>query len=258
MRFYFYVKSDEQAISFFELLKKELNALDQAIADNVEECDVVVIIGGDGTFLSASRKFSKYQKPMVGINLGRLGFLTEIPKDKAVDMLKLITKNQVSIVDRMMIDVYLDDKFLGTYLNDAVLSRASFSRLIDIEVYQDKSLILSLRADGIIVSTPTGSTAYALSAGGPILTPELQNFLIVPICPHTISVRPVVLSSESMITMNIKDKTKEAYLTLDGQEFFEIKKHQHVIIKESDTPCKTISFKEMDFFSIVRDKLSYS
>lgn len=257
MKFYFYVKNDGPAIKCSESLKETLENLNQEITDE-KDCDVIVIIGGDGTFLSAARKFAKYQKLMVGINLGRLGFLTEIPKEKATDMIKLIIDNKFTIINRMMIDVFLEDKFLGSYLNDAVLARASFSRLIDIEVYQNHSLIIKLRADGIIVSTPTGSTAYALSAGGPILTPELQNILLVPICPHTISIRPIVLSAEVEISLKLIDKTKEAYLTLDGQEFFSIQKDQKIIIKKSNIFCKTINFENIDFFDVVRDKLSYS
>ncbi|PMP93231.1 MAG: ATP-NAD kinase, partial [Hydrogenobaculum sp.] len=110
----------------------------------------------------------------------------------------------------------------------------------------------------IIVSTPTGSTAYALSAGGPILTPELQNMLLVPICPHTISVRPIVLSSDAFISLKLGDKTKEAYLTLDGQEFFNVSKEDAVLIKRSNTVCKTISLDNVSFFDVIRDKLGYA
>jgi len=173
-------------------------------------------------------------------------------------MLKLIVEGRYRVIDRMMIDIYLNDKYLGAYLNDAVLARSYLSRLIDVEVHEGKHIIAKLRADGIIVSTPTGSTAYALSAGGPILTPELQNILLVPICPHTISVRPIVLSSDALISLKLGDRTKEAYLTLDGQEFFNISKEDVVLVKRSNTVCRTISLDNISFFDVIRDKLGYA
>ncbi len=254
MKFGFYVKVDEKAKEFSLSIQKALLDFGQEIS-SIEDADILIIIGGDGTFLSAARKFSK--KPMVGINLGRLGFLTEIPKKDAIYMLKDIIEGKYKIIKRMMLDVFLNNKYLGAYLNDAVLARSYLSRLIDIEVYQGKDEIADLRADGVIVSTPTGSTAYALSAGGPILTPELQNILIVPICPHTISIRPILLSSEASISLKLGDKTREAYLTLDGQEFFDVKKEDIITVKKSNIFCNTISVNRISFFDILRDKLGY-
>jgi Predicted sugar kinase len=257
MRFSFYVKEDRTAKEFVEYIENQLKTMGQKVV-TIEEADILVVVGGDGTFLSAARKFSAFQKPIVGINLGRLGFLTEIPKQDAINMLKLIIEGKYKVIDRMMIDVYLNDKYLGAYLNDAVLARSYLSRLIDIEVYQQEHMIVKLRADGVIISTPTGSTAYALSAGGPILTPELQNILLVPICPHTISIRPMVLSSDALISLKLGDKTKEAYLTLDGQEFFNITQKDNIFIKRSNTVCKTISLEHVSFFDVIRDKLGYA
>ncbi|AEF19750.1 MULTISPECIES: NAD(+)/NADH kinase [unclassified Hydrogenobaculum] len=257
MRFSFYVKEDKTAKEFVEYIENQLKTMGQKVV-TIEEADILVVVGGDGTFLSAARKFSAFQKPIVGINLGRLGFLTEIPKQDAIRMLKLIIEGKYKVIDRMMIDVYLNNKYLGAYLNDAVLARSYLSRLIDIEVYQQEHMIAKLRADGVIISTPTGSTAYALSAGGPILTPELQNILLVPICPHTISIRPMVLSSDALIGLKLGDKTKEAYLTLDGQEFFNITQKDNIFIKRSNTVCKTISLEHVSFFDVIRDKLGYA
>jgi Predicted sugar kinase len=257
MRFSFYVKEDKTAKEFVEYIENQLKTMEQKVVA-IEEADILVVVGGDGTFLSAARKFSAFQRPIVGINLGRLGFLTEIPKQDAINMLKLIIEGKYKVIDRMMIDVYLNDKYLGAYLNDAVLARSYLSRLIDIEVYQQEHMIAKLRADGVIISTPTGSTAYALSAGGPILTPELQNILLVPICPHTISIRPMVLSSDALISLKLGDKTKEAYLTLDGQEFFNIAQKDNILIKRSNTVCKTISLEHVSFFDVIRDKLGYA
>ena len=257
MRFSFYVKEDKTAKEFVECIENQLMTMGQKVVA-IEEADILVVVGGDGTFLSAARKFSAFQKPIVGINLGRLGFLTEIPKQDAINMLKLIIEGKYKVIDRMMIDVYLNDRYLGAYLNDAVLARSYLSRLIDIEVYQQEHMIAKLRADGVIISTPTGSTAYALSAGGPILTPELQNILLVPICPHTISIRPMVLSSDALISLKLGDKTKEAYLTLDGQEFFNITQKDNIFIKRSNTVCKTISLEHVSFFDVIRDKLGYA
>ena len=257
MRFSFYVKEDKTAKEFVEYIENQLKTMEQKVVA-IEEADILVVVGGDGTFLSAARKFSAFQKPIVGINLGRLGFLTEIPKQYAIRMLKLIIEGKYKVIDRMMIDVYLNDRYLGAYLNDAVLARSYLSRLIDIEVYQQEHMISKLRADGVIISTPTGSTAYALSAGGPILTPELQNILLVPICPHTISIRPMVLSSDALISLKLGDKTKEAYLTLDGQEFFNITQKDNILIKRSNTVCKTISLEHISFFDVIRDKLGYA
>lgn len=264
MKFSFYIKEDNTAKEFAKYIEEELRKLGQEVVDNKEEADIIVVIGGDGTFLNGARHVANLQKsvgkslPVVGINLGRLGFLTEISKQDAPRMLKLILEGKYKVIDRMMIDVYLNNRYLGAYLNDAVLARSYLSRLIDIEIYEKQNTIANLRADGIIVSTPTGSTAYALSAGGPILTPELQNMLLVPICPHTISVRPIVLSSDALISLKLGDKTKEAYLTLDGQEFFNVSKEDVVLVKRSDTVCKTISLNSISFFDVIRDKLGYA
>jgi len=155
MRFSFYVKEDKTAKEFVEYIENQLKTMEQKVVA-IEEADILVVVGGDGTFLSAARKFSAFQKPIVGINLGRLGFLTEIPKQDAIRMLKLIIEGKYKVIDRMMIDVYLNDKYLGAYLNDAVLARSYLSRLIDIEVYQQEHMIVKTK----------GRRGYNINANG--------------------------------------------------------------------------------------------
>jgi len=223
--------------------------------------ELFLVIGGDGTFLSGARIASRYGIPLIGINEGRFGFLTEIKKEEAPEVLPMVLEGKVKIQERLMIDVFLKRgnkiKYLGNYLNDAVVSKSSIARVIRTEVFVNGERIVEVFGDGVILSTPTGSTAYALSAGGPILYPESKNLLFVPICPHTLSNRPLVLPSEFTITFRIASGNTEGYLTLDGQEGTHLKKEDEVIVKTSKYVCKTFAHPYKTFFGILREKLRW-
>ncbi|HIQ49335.1 MAG TPA: NAD(+)/NADH kinase [Aquifex aeolicus] len=223
--------------------------------------DLFLVIGGDGTFLSAARIASRFGIPLAGINEGRFGFLTEIKKEEIERVLPLILEKKVPLQERLMIDVFLRRgkklRYLGNYLNDAVISKSSIARIIQTEVFVNRERIVDIFGDGVILSTPTGSTAYALSAGGPILYPESENLLLVPICPHTLTNRPLVLPSEFEVSFKVVSKNMEAYLTLDGQEGTFLEKEDEVIVKKSKYKCLTYSHPEKSFFGVLREKLKW-
>jgi len=226
-----------------------------------KDYELFLVVGGDGTFLSAARIASRYGVPLVGINEGRFGFLTEIKKDELEEVLPLILEGKSKLQERLMIDVFLKRKnklrYLGNYLNDAVVSKSSIARIIRTKVFVGKEEVLEVFGDGVILSTPTGSTAYALSAGGPIIYPESKNLLFVPICPHTLSNRPLVLPAEFEVRFRVVSKNMEAFLTLDGQEGFSLKKDDEVIIKRSQYSCKMYAHPYKSFFGVLKEKLKW-
>ncbi len=228
---------------------------------NLRNYDLVIVVGGDGTFLSAARIASRFNVPLVGVNVGRFGFLTEIGREEVKEVIPRILKGEVNLRERMMIDVYLKRKnkllYLGNYLNDAVVSKTNISRIINLKVFVNGEEILEIFGDGVILSTPTGSTAYALSAGGPILYPYSENLVFVPICPHTLSNRPLVLPSEFEVRFKVLTKNMEAYLTLDGQEGKFLKENDEVIITRSKYKCLVYEHPFLSFFQILRSKLRW-
>ncbi|NPA32735.1 MAG: NAD(+)/NADH kinase [Aquificae bacterium] len=222
---------------------------------------LILVIGGDGTFLSASRIASRFGIPLAGINEGRFGFLTEIQREEIHELLPLVLRGEAPLLRRLMIDVYLRRGkkllYLGNYLNDAVLSKSTLARVIRTEVFVGEEKIADVFGDGVILSTPTGSTAYALSAGGPILYPEARNLLFVPICPHTLTNRPLVLPSESVVSFRVASGDLRAFLTLDGQEGKALLEGDEVLVKRSRYECLTYAHPRKSFFSILREKLKW-
>ena len=241
--------------------KKFVNRKELLKILNPKDYDLFLVIGGDGTFLSAARIASRFGVPLVGVNEGRFGFLTEIKKEEIEEALPLILKEGTKLQERLMIDVYLRSKnrlrYLGNYLNDAVVSKSSIARIIRIKVLVGKEEVLEVFGDGVILSTPTGSTAYALSAGGPIIYPESKNLLFVPICPHTLSNRPLVLPADSEVKFTVVSENMEAFLTLDGQEGFPLKKGDEIIIRRSKYVCKMFSHPFRSFFGVLKEKLKW-
>lgn len=223
--------------------------------------DLMVVVGGDGTFLAGARLASRFGVPVVGVNEGRFGFLTEIERHEAIDVLKDILSGRVKKQKRMMLSTYLRRgrlrKFLGNFLNDVVVSKSAIARIMEIEVYANEEFMVRIYGDGVIVSTPTGSTAYALSAGGPIIYPDSENILFVPICPHTLSNRPVVLPSNFAIKLKILSKDKVSFLTMDGQEGMFLKEGDLIEIGRSKRSCDIYLHPDKNFFEILRKKLKW-
>ncbi len=256
------IKDIEEVLDTFGVeSKKVVNKKNFARKLNIRNFDLIIVVGGDGTFLSAARLASRFGVPLVGVNVGRFGFLTEIRKEEVKEVLPSILGGEGKLRERMMIDVYLRRKnkllYLGNYLNDAVVSKTNISRIINLKVFANDEEIVEVFGDGVILATPTGSTAYALSAGGPIVYPYSESFIFVPICPHTLSNRPLVLPPEFTVKFQVLTKNEEAYLTLDGQVGKLLKNNDEVIVKKSKYKCLVYEHPKLSFFQILRSKLRW-
>lgn len=223
--------------------------------------DFIIVLGGDGTLLGMGRKTAKFNTPLLGINLGNLGFLTSADNLGAEDSIEKVLKKDYKVEKRLMIEAhinsYSDDRKKEIALNDICITRGVFSKLVEIDVYVNNEYLDTIRADGIIVSTPTGSTAYNLSAGGPILKPDTKIMSITPICPHNMYSRSIVVSADDNITMAMKGgrDDSEFILSADGQDGIKLKKGDVVKIKKSEF-CTTIIKTDMkSFYDILREKL---
>jgi NAD+ kinase len=226
-----------------------------------EHSDVVLVFGGDGTFLDVARLVCRYNIPILGVNLGGLGFLTEITTDELRPAVEEIINGNYVVEKREMLTatIHRDAEIIGDYsvLNDVVINKGVVARIIDLAIYIDGSHVTSFRADGLILSTPTGSTAYSLSAGGPIVYPTLPLTLITPISPHTLTNRPLVVSNETVIRVKILTETMDVYLTLDGQVGVTLKKNDEIEVRKSDTYVKMIRSPFRDYFTILKTKLMW-
>jgi NAD+ kinase len=224
------------------------------------QVDLVIVLGGDGTLLSVARAVSDRPVPILGVNLGTLGFLTEIALDELFAALERVLAGQVRVEPRMRLDVQAlrDGGELARFLalNDAVLTKADLARMIDLETRAGGSEVTTYHADGLIVATPTGSTAYSLSAGGPIVLPELEAFLLTPICPHTLTQRPLVLPHTSQIEICVRSRN-EVQLTVDGQEGIALREGDIVAVRRSDHPVRLIASPFRSRFEILREKFHW-
>ncbi len=223
------------------------------------ECDAAVTVGGDGTIIHSAKHAAKYSKPMIGVNVGRLGFAAEVEPANIAD-LKRILDNDYDIQYRMLLDVTVrrkngeSESFLA--VNDATLARGQLSRIIDISVSLDNSPISTYRADGILFSTPTGSTAYSLSAGGPVIYPEMKCILLTPICPHSLISRSVVFDGGAVLTAKVKvNDDSAAVLSIDGERNLKITPDDLVIIKKAEEPLKLITLYKRNFYQHLNEKL---
>jgi len=229
-------------------------------ADIPKHVELVIVFGGDGTFLSVSKQVNEYNIPILGINSGRLGFLTEFTLNELYPIMEKIIEDDYEIEERGMLSasVYKKGKKFGSYtvLNDLVINNGKVLRIIDLAIYAEGNHITTFKADGIIFSTPTGSTAYSLSAGGPIAHPTLPVTLITPICPHILTNRPLVVSNEMEITVKVLT-VGSSYLTLDGQETVKLELNDEIKLKKSDSTVKLIKSPFRDYFSILKTKLMW-
>lgn len=229
-------------------------------ADIPKHVELVIVFGGDGTFLSVSKQVNEFDIPILGINSGGLGFLTEFTVNELYPIMEKIVKEDYEIEERGMLSasVYKKDKKFGSYtvLNDLVINNGKVSRIIDLAIYAEGNHITTFKADGIIFSTPTGSTAYSLSAGGPIAHPTLPVTLITPICPHILTNRPLVVSNEMEITVKVLTEGS-SYLTLDGQETVKVELNDEIKLKRSESTVKLVKSPFRDYFSILKTKLMW-
>lgn len=223
-----------------------------------EECDCAVTVGGDGTIIRSARLAARAGKSIIGVNLGRLGYVAELEASEISMLSKLLTEKFVTR-ERMILEVTVihEDGSTESHLavNDAVISRGSLSRIIDLDVYVDEEKISNYRADGLLFSTPTGSTAYALSAGGPVIDPYLNLIELTPICPHSLTARTVIFN-ESTVIHAVCNSPDTAFLTIDGQISVALKESDTVRIKKSEFPLKMNVLKTTNFYKVAGDKLT--
>jgi NAD+ kinase len=225
-----------------------------------EEIDLLIVLGGDGTLLSAARVIAGHDIPIFAVNLGHLGFLTSIRVEDLYPELERALLGEHRIGRRRMVDCELqrDGKTIASYsaLNDVVIAKSELARMIDLDTHVDNHFVAAYKADGLIISTPTGSTAYSLSAGGPVIFPSVNAFCITPICPHMLTNRPVIVPDSSVI--NILNHGEEGtYLTIDGQVGEPLSKGDRIVCRSSPKTIQLIRPPKMLFFDVLREKLKW-
>ncbi|MGL4730407.1 MAG: NAD(+)/NADH kinase [Clostridium sp.] len=228
---------------------------------NIEELefDMIIVLGGDGTLLGVARNVAPSKDiPILGINVGNLGFLSSIELEDIDYALDKIKKKEFKIENRMMLSSKINNKLIGiSALNDIVISKGTLSRMAKFEIYVDDILYTEFKGDGLIVATPTGSTAYSFSAGGPFIYPDLDLILLTPICPHQRSMQTMVLSGNSKIVIksDYDDSGEGVFLTTDGQEVYELQKKAIIEVKRAEKEFKLIQFDNYDYFGVLRKKI---
>ena len=226
------------------------------------DSDLVVVLGGDGTLIHASALLGGRAAPILGINMGSLGFMTETPQSEMYPMLETVLEGKATVSPRMKLRVHLHqggspERALDTeVLNDVVISKSPFSRMVELDVRCSRQYVSTLKADGVIVATPTGSTAYALAAMGPILFPTMRGVVLAPICPHTLTQRPLVVPDDETLDILIMNDA-EVFLTLDGKKGPALVRGDRVQVKQSYNRVLLVHNARLDFFGILRAKLRW-
>jgi len=225
------------------------------------QAELVVVLGGDGTLISAARLIGERQVPILGVNLGSLGFLTEITLDELYPTLESCLNGDYTVSERLMLTSTLirDGKPIDSrlLLNDVVINKGALARIIDMETAVNQSHLTTFKADGLIVSTPTGSTGYSLSANGPIIHPLVDCLVITPICPHTLTNRPIVVAADSLITVKLNSRNEDVYLTLDGQVGMRLNYGDILEVRRAAFRTRLVMSKRKDFFEVLRTKLKW-
>lgn len=225
------------------------------------DLDLVVVLGGDGTLLKAVRLYGSQEAPVLGVNLGGLGFLTEIALDELPPLFEMILRGKVQTETRVVLTARIiregEDYPSVPFLNDMVINKGALARIIDLETSIDGLFLTSYRGDGLIVATPTGSTAYNLAAGGPILHPSLKTIILTPICPFTLTNRPIILQDDVVIDIRLGSKAKEVWLTFDGQVGYPLKTGDVVRVQKAEKSIGLIKNPFKNYFEILRTKLKW-
>jgi NAD+ kinase len=255
----------ERKIEVF--LDKETGAIlestERAVPRNemAAQVDLLIVLGGDGTLLATARALNRRNVPLLAVNLGGLGFLTVIAQEDIYDTLEAALAGQARIERRVQIEGELvrADEIISSFLalNDVVLNKGAIARIIDFDVLVDGRFISTYKADGLIVSTPTGSTAYSLAAGGPIVAPTVSAFLITPICAHTLTNRPLVLPDTAHIEIDVKSQREAAYLTVDGQVGLATHSDDTVRLRKASSFVEIVQPVSKSYFEILRQKLKW-
>ena len=235
-------------------------------ADNtrlISQTDCLIVFGGDGTLLNIARMTGAGNVPILAVNLGSLGFLTEVTLDELYPSLTKVLDGNFQLDERMMLRATIrnenEDKIeaQSVALNDAVIRQGAFSRIVSLETYIDNEHVATYGADGLIVATPSGSTAHSLSAGGPIVQPGLSAFILTPICPHTLTVRPYIVSAESCVSIIIRSRHSNIMLTMDGQEAFDLHPNSVVEISKASETIKLIRSHKRSYYEVLKTKLKW-
>ena len=242
------------------VITENINSIENC--DFFKNCDIAVCLGGDGTFLKAARTVYRYDKPMLGINLGSLGFLTEIEKHNIDNAVESIFAGKYCMEERIMleVDIYMEGKSANSdiVINDVVLSRGAISRILHVKTYINDVFVDNFPGDGLIISSPTGSTAYTLSAGGPVVEPDTDLIIVTPICPHILYSRSFITSGDSVVKAIVDERFDHmAMVTVDGQNAYKLSGGDMIQVRRSDKKFKMISLKPKNFFNVLRNKIYY-
>lgn len=229
--------------------------------DIAEKADLVVVLGGDGTLISVARLMVDREVPIVGVNLGSLGFLTETTLAEMYPLLENCLSGRYDISERMMLqaDIVRNEEIIASYkvLNDVVINKGALARIIELETMIDGNYLTRFRADGLIVSSPTGSTGYSLAAQGPVVHPSLDCLLVTPICPHTLTNRPIVVGGDSSLAVSLKSKNEDVFLTLDGQIKLDLESGDTIMINKAVCRTRLVLSRTKDYFEVLRTKLKW-
>ena len=248
------------------VLDRETGALigrpDSVVRSKIPElCDFLIVIGGDGTLLSAARVVGTSGKPILGVNMGSLGFMTAITLDEIYPALERIFRNEFEYEERMMLIAHvhrLGERVANyTVLNDVVINKGALAKMIDIKVSVGELYLSTFKSDGLIISTPTGSTGYSLAAQGPIIYPTMNTILITPICPHTLTFRPLVVPDGMVVRAELLSMETDVFLTLDGQVGFGLRKEDVIEVKKAGAPLRFFRSPFRDYFTVLRTKLTW-
>ena len=223
--------------------------------------DLVMVFGGDGTMLGVARLIGDRGVPILGVNLGGLGFITEVNRDELFDVIDNMLSGNCSIEERIMLTARVNRNGKSaadfTVLNDVVINKGALARIIELETYIGSNYLTTFKADGLIIATPTGSTAYSLAAGGPILYPTLNSIVLTPICSHTLTNRTIVLPHDVTVLVTLRAANEDVYLTLDGQIGFPLQKDDTVEIMKAASPTRLLIPCRRDYFQVLRTKLKW-
>ncbi len=223
--------------------------------------DLLVVLGGDGTFLSAARLVAGSPVPLLGVNAGGLGFLTEVTMGELIPVMEELLAGQVAITQRRMLEAVVlrdgRDMVRQRVLNDVVVNKGALARIIDLEAHIDDQYLTTFKADGLIISSPTGSTAYSLSAGGPIVHPALRSIILTPICPHTLTNRPIILPDDRTIRISFGSPDGDVFLTFDGQVGYRVEAGDLLVVRTSPDALSLIKSPHRSYYEVLRSKLRW-
>ncbi|MDD5901359.1 MAG: NAD(+)/NADH kinase [Lachnospiraceae bacterium] len=260
------VEMTERVRSFFEKKGVSCTALLDDFSEQTsyeavltDDMECAVVLGGDGTLIHVAGRLAEQKIPVLGINLGTLGFLAGAESAETEKVLEALIHGEYRVEERMMLETSVEGTVFGTALNDVVITRNGFSRIISVSILVNGKPVCNYRGDGVIVATPTGSTGYNLSAGGPVVAPTTELFLITPICPHSLSARSILLSGEDELHLVVREEKKtqdeEAIITLDGQRAKELSADDTIVIRRSDKKAYFIQLNDRSFFDALHRKL---